>query len=170
MRNTSKATSAQKFVISRGVAKPSRSRAVRQAQSTVAALLGLALQDLALGLLGTMLPAWPAAGAGLLAAVPANAVLSRLIGAVWPHDETTAVEIALLVGRRGRIAVGTAAQGNPARAVVHDRHGQMHNVMVEPHEPGQVLPEGTEVLLVRLDRDIFYAVEPQGTPWLADRP
>lgn len=132
------------------------------------ALLGLTLQGFFSNLFGAPLALAPATGAALLAAVPANAALTRLIGLVWPHDETTAVAVEQLVGLRGRIAVGTASPGNPARAIVHDPHGQMHNIMVEPHEPGAALREGAEVLLVRHEAGLFYAVEPQGPAWLID--
>lgn len=130
------------------------------------ALLGLAIQDFVTGVFGAPFPLGAASGAGLMAALPANAGLTRLIGRVWPRAETTAVPVDSLVGRRARIAVGTATQGNPARAVTHDRHGQLHNVMVEPHDPAEAFPEGTEVLLVRLEQGVFFAVEPQGGTWL----
>lgn len=126
------------------------------------ALLGLSLQHFFTGLFGAPFSAAPATGAALLAAIPANSALTRLLGAIWPHDETTAVPLDALIGRRGRIAVGTAARGNPARAVVHDLHGQQHNVMVEPHHDGEALGEGIEVLLVRREGDIFYALDGQG--------
>lgn len=126
------------------------------------ALLGLSLQGLVAGIFGTPFGAAPATGAALLAALPANSAVTRVLGLVWPHDETTAVPVDALVGRRGTIAVGTAARGNPARAVVHDLHGQQHNVMVEPHHDGETLAEGTQVLLVRREGEIFYALDGQG--------
>jgi len=126
------------------------------------ALLGLSLQGLVAGIFGAPFGAAPATGAALLAALPANSAVTRLLGLVWPHDETTAVPVDALVGRRGTIAVGTAARGNPARAVVHDLHGQQHNVMVEPHHDGETLAEGTQVLLVRSEGEIFYALDGQG--------
>lgn len=132
------------------------------------ALIGLGIQDLVAGLFGAPLPAAAATGAGLMAALPVNAVLARRIGHVWPHDETTAIPVAGLVGRRARIAVGTATRGSAARAIAHDLHGQLHNVMVEPHDPAAVLPEGTEVLLVRMDEGTFFAVEPNGSTWLGE--
>jgi hypothetical protein len=132
------------------------------------ALLGLALQDFFENIFGAPLSVLPASGAALLAALPANAALTRLIGHVWPHDETTAVHLDQLVGLRACIAVGTASRGSPARAVVHDPYGQMHNVMVEPHEAGARLLEGTEILLVRYEGSLFFAVEPQGPTWLID--
>lgn len=126
------------------------------------ALLGLSLQHLFTGLFGAPFGAAGAAGAALLVALPANSVVTRLLGMVWPHDETTAIPVEALVGRCGTIAVGTASRGNPARAVVHDVHNQPHNVMVEPHHDGESLTEGTQVLLVRQEGAIFYALDGQG--------
>lgn len=131
-------------------------------------LLGLSLQELVAGLFGAPFPALAATAMGFAAAVPANSVLTRLLGAIWPHDETTAVPVDALLGRRGRIAVGAATRGNPARAVVHDLHGQMHNVMVEPHDDGATLSEGAEVMLVRREGELFFALDGQGPIRLGD--
>jgi len=131
-------------------------------------LLGLSLQQLIAGLFGSPFPAGAASAAALLVAVPANAVVTRLLGAVWPRDETTAIPIDGLLGRRGTIAVGRASRGNPARATVHDIHGQLHNVMVEPHEDQASFGEGDEVLLVRREGEIFYALGGQGPIRLTD--
>ncbi len=125
-------------------------------------LIGLSLQQLIAGIFGAPFGPAGASGAALLAALPVNSVVTRLLGRIWPKDETTAVPIEALLGRRGHIAVGTASRGNPARAVVHDLHGQMHNVMVEPHEEGIALSEGAEIFLVRREGELFFAVDGQG--------
>ncbi|HOB14694.1 MAG TPA: YqiJ family protein [Novosphingobium sp.] len=125
-------------------------------------LLGLSLQNLFAGIFGSPFPAPAASGAALLVAIPANSAFTRLLGRVWPKDETTAIPIDGLLGRRGTIAVGRASRGNPARATVHDIHGQLHNVMVEPHEDQTSFGEGDEVLLVRREGEIFYALDGQG--------
>jgi hypothetical protein len=125
-------------------------------------LLGLSMQELIAGIFGAPFPAPAASGMALIAAVPANAVITNLIGKVWPRDETTAVPIEALLGRRGTIALGKAERGNPARAIVSDLHGQMHNVMVEPHEEGASFTQGDEVLLVRREGELFYALDGQG--------
>jgi hypothetical protein len=129
------------------------------------ALIGLSLQHLADALNGQMLPALPAGGLALLGAIPATGLIVRPLARIWPQDETTAIDIEQLLARRGHIVVGTAARGNPARASVRDLHGQAHNVMVEPHEDGHAFAQGTEVLLVRREGDVFYAV-PCDPPFL----
>lgn len=130
-------------------------------------LLGLSLQNLLDGLIGAPLPALPATAMGLIAALPATGVLSRPLARIWPRDETTAVSVDALVGRRGRISIGTARRGSPARAQVTDRHGQPHNVMVEPHEDGTVFHEGDEIMLVRREDGVFFAIDGQGPIRLA---
>lgn len=107
---------------------------------------------------GSMLPALPAAALSALPALFLTGIISRLVGPIMPHDETTAIQIDTLLGKRGRIDIGKACRGSPARAVVKDVHGQPHNVMVEPHEDGAEFLAGDEVLLVRLEDDLFYAI------------
>lgn len=125
-------------------------------------LIGLSLQKLVESLLGGTFSAPAAGGMALAASLPVNAAITGLVGKIWPRDETTAVPIDSLVGRRGTIAIGRAERGNPARATVRDSHGQMHNVMVEPHDDDSAFGEGDEVLLVRRDGELFYALDGQG--------
>ncbi len=120
--------------------------------------IGVTGQFLLDSLLGSMMAPTPAA---LLAAVPAllaTALLSRLLEPLVPRDETTAVGIDSLLGKRGTVDIGTARRGSPARVIVRDTYGQPHNVMVEPHDDGAAFVAGEEVLLVRLDNDLFYAI------------
>ncbi len=132
------------------------------------ALLGLSLQQLIAQIFDAPFAALPAGGVGLLAALPATSVITRLLGKMWPRDETTAVDIGELLGTRGVIAIGTARRGSPARATVHDRFGQMHNVMVEPHDDDRILREGSEILLVRREAELFFALDGQGPIVLND--
>jgi hypothetical protein len=122
------------------------------------AAVGVGIQALADGLLGAPLDRWLAAAIAAVAAVPVNGLVVRPIAAILPGDETTAVGLDSLVGRRARIVTGRAAAGYPARAQVHDHHGQPHHVMVEPHEAGSEMLEGDEVLLVRRENETFYGV------------
>jgi len=96
------------------------------------------------------------------AAIAGAAPLTRWLGAglarVLPRDETTAVAIDTLVGRRARIVIGTARRGHPARARVEDQHGQAHFVMVEPLDDAS-LTAAAMLLLTARHGDIFHAVE-----------
>ena len=122
------------------------------------AALGVGVQSLADGVLGAPLDRWVAAALAAVAALPVTGLLARPIGAILPRDETTAVGLDSLVGRRAQIVTGRAAAGNPARARVHDHHGRPHYVMVEPHEAGSEMLEGDELLLVRRESERFYGV------------
>lgn len=119
--------------------------------------LGVSIQALAANLLGTPLDRWVAAAIAAVVGLPLTGLFSRPLARILPRDETTAISTELLLGRRGVITDGTARAGSPARARVHDLHGQTHHVMVEPHDTGDELAAGAEVLLVRRDADIFFA-------------
>lgn len=132
----------------------------------VFALVGLSGQHLAEGLIGAMLPALPAGGLALVAALPLTGLLARPLARILPHDETTAVPIDSLVGRRGRIVIGRATIGSPARTSVADAHGHLHHVMVEPPAAGVTLIEGEDVLLTARYGDIFQAIRLGSPPGL----
>jgi hypothetical protein len=121
------------------------------------AAIGLGIQHLADGLTGSPLDRWLAAVLAAGACLPVTGAFARPLGRLLPHDETTAVEIDALLGRRATITEGVARGGSPARARVVDRHGHPHHVMVEPHEATQELHAGDEVLLVRREGNQFYA-------------
>jgi Inner membrane protein YqiJ, OB-fold/Inner membrane protein YqiJ, N-terminal len=116
-------------------------------------LLGLALQQ-AIGPLSV----WIAAPIAAVAALPVTGIGARALARIMPQDETTAVSLDTLVGKRGTITVGTARSGSPAQARVRDIHGQSHYVMVEPHDPAHIIAEGEIVLLVRRDGHVFTAL------------
>lgn len=109
-------------------------------------------------LTGSMLPALFAAPLALIPALPLTGMASNAFARILPQDETTALPRTALLGKRGRIDIGTARRGSPARAIVKDIYGQSHNVMVEPHEDGAAYTSGDEVLLVRNEGDLFFAV------------
>ena len=121
-------------------------------------IIGMSVQAFAQELTGGPLFAWLAALIAGAVTLPVTATLVRPLGAILPQDETTAVGLDSLVGRRAIITTGYAAAGHAARAKVRDRHGHAHYVMVEPHEAGSRVPEGDELLLVRRDGQIFFGV------------
>lgn len=122
------------------------------------ALLGMSIQAFAIELTGgplySLLAALIAGGASL----PSTAVLVRPLGRLLPKDETSAVGLDSLVGRRATITTGRATTGSPARAQVRDHHGHAHYIMVEPHEASSEMGEGDVVLLVRREGQAFFAV------------
>ena len=124
---------------------------------------GIGIQQLAAGILGAPFDPWLAGVLAGIAALPVTGALARPLGRLLPHDESSAVTIDTLVGRRARITDGVARSGSPARARVSDVHGHAHHVMVEPHDDDTELLAGDEVLLVRREGNVFYAAA------LADR-
>jgi len=135
-------------------------------------LIGITLQQLAEALLGRPLSPWIAGPAAFVAALPLTGLCARGLARILPGDETSAISLDDLVGRRATIIVGTARTGCPARASVRDRHGLTHYVMVEPTDDRQSVGEGGSVLLVRREGDIFIGL-PEGEPLFAsaaDRP
>ncbi|MCL6251768.1 YqiJ family protein [Altererythrobacter sp. KTW20L] len=122
------------------------------------AAIGLGIQELAENLTGGPLYNWLAALFSAGATLPTTAVLVRPLGRIMPQDETDAVHVETLVGRRAVITIGRAASGSPARARVLDFHGTTHHVMVEPHEAGSEIHEGEEVLLVRREGAVFFGM------------
>ena len=125
---------------------------------TLFAGIGFGVQELAASLTGAPLNGWLAALLALAGAVPVTAAAVRPLARIIPQDETTAVGIEALVGRRGTITTGRAARGYAARAKVLDHFGQTHHVMLEPHEDGSEFLEGDDVLLVRREGQTFYGV------------
>ncbi|WP_114953595.1 YqiJ family protein [Sphingosinicella terrae] len=128
------------------------------------AMIGMAGQQLAAALLGSPVSPWIAAPIAFVAALPLTGSSARLLARILPHDETSAVPLDSLVGRRATIVVGTAAAGSPARAQVRDVHGQRHYVMVEPIEGGPAIGEGETALLVERLGDTFIGLSEGGSP------
>lgn len=121
-------------------------------------VIGLSSQQLMVSLTGETLTPWLAAPIAAVASLPATSVLASLLARVVPRDETTAVSLDTLVGRRAVIVTGRAAPGCPARARVRDHHGYDHYVMAEPDNAGQSFGEGEEIILVRRDNYVFRAI------------
>ena len=122
------------------------------------AAIGVSGQALAQSLTGSPLDRALAAILAVVPAVPLTGLLTRPLARILPHDETTAVSIDSLVGRRATIVTGRAAAGCAARAKVIDHHGHPHHVMVEPHDAEAAFQEGEDILLVRREGEAFYAV------------
>ena len=135
------------------------------------ALLGFGLQQAATAVLGLPLAPWLAGPVAAVLSLPLLGVTARGAARVLPGDETTAVDRDTLLGKRATVTVGTARVGSPARAGVHDQHGQRHFVMVEPTNEDVAVPEGQSLLLVRREGDIFIGLaEGEDFRTLDDRP
>ena len=121
-------------------------------------LVGLTVQQLAAAFAGAPLSPWLAGPAAAAAALPLTGFGARGLARVLPQDETTAVSLDTLVGKRGTITIGIARRGSPAQARVRDVHGQVHYVMVEPHDEAHPLEAGDTILLARREAHVFIAL------------
>jgi membrane protein implicated in regulation of membrane protease activity len=134
-------------------------------------LIGVTIQQVAAALTGSPLSPWLAAPAALAAALPLTGGAARALARILPKDETTAVDIATLVGKRATVTVGVARRGSPAQARVRDAHGQSHYVMVEPSGDHQQVGAGETMLLVRREDGVFIGLyEGEALAALDDRP
>ena len=127
-------------------------------------LIGIAGQQLAAALLGAPVSPWIAAPVAFVAALPLTGTCARFLGAVLPHDETSAISLESLIGKKATIVVGSARHGSPARAQVRDAYGQVHYVMVEPIEQGSPIAEGETALLVAREGELFIGLSEGGSP------
>ncbi len=120
--------------------------------------LGFALQAIVHSVTGAYLPALIAVFPAFFAAMPAVRLFGGALAKVMPKEETSAVSLKSLIGRIGTITLGTASAGKPAQGKVRDEHGLEHYVMIAPDLEEETFEQGSEVLLVRSDGAVFYAI------------
>ncbi|MDG1457671.1 MAG: DUF1449 family protein [Pseudoprimorskyibacter sp.] len=114
--------------------------------------LGAALSSF--GVTGILLQAtgpWPVWLVAPLAAVVSFGVtgrFARLLGRLLPQTQTSAVTIRQLGSRRGIVTQGVARRDQPAEVRVRDGYGNTHHLRAEPHKDGDVIPAGTDVLVL----------------------
>ena len=135
-------------------------------------LIGLTLQQFVAALMGAPLSPWLAAPIAFVATLPLLGMSARGLARIMPADETTAVALDSLVGKRATVTVGAARRGSPAQARVRDAYGQSHYVMIEPNDDRQSVAAGETVLLVRREGEIFIGLAEGDAliPRLDDRP
>lgn len=126
---------------------------------TAFGISGLVLQSLTHGVFGAYLPAWIAVLPALAVAVPSTRYLGLGLARIVPKEETEAVSRDSFIGKVVVVIRGEARRGLPAEAKFRDQHGQTHYVLVEPDRDDDVLPAGTEVLLVSQVGGAFRAIE-----------
>lgn len=117
--------------------------------------VGLGLQQIVIAIAGVPLAPWNAAAIAFVASLPLLGVSARGLARIMPQDETTAISLDGLLGKRATVTVGVARRGSPAQARVRDVHGQSHYVMIEPNDDGGAVAAGETVLLVRREGNIF---------------
>lgn len=119
---------------------------------------GLLLQLGASGILGGPLATWVAVIPALFFGFTSMNVLGGLAEKIIPRDETSAVSGDSFIGRVATITIGVAKRGSSAEARLRDQYQQAHYVMVEPDLDQEILSQGDEVLLVRKEAALYYAI------------
>ncbi len=126
---------------------------------TLFGLSGLVLQEVVTALAGAPLPVWIA---GMIALAPATfgaRFIARVIAAIMPKTESSAMRMRFLGGHSGVITQGTARRGKPAEARIKDRFGNTHYLRVEPLDDTEAIPKGRDVRVIRKRNGMFYVVD-----------
>lgn len=119
---------------------------------------GLVLQSGMMALFGHMLPRLVAVPLALIPSLALTRSLSGALARLIPRDETSAISERSLGRKRGVITVGTSRRGSPAQVRITDRYGNTHYAMLEPLSGKDEIPEGTEVLVLRLRSGVLRLV------------
>ena len=126
---------------------------------TAFGLAGLFVQRVVAGGIGIALPGIVAAVPALLVGVFTVRIGGKGIAHVMPKEETSAVSEKTFIGRTATLVLGDASKGNAAQAKLEDAFKQTHYILVEPDNADETLPEGTDVLIVRQEGTIFFAIK-----------
>lgn len=125
---------------------------------TAFGLIGLSMQQIARGMVGGYLPGWICAVGAAAVALPVVRLLGGVLAFIMPKDETSAVAETTFIGRIATITLGTARQGSPAEARLHDEHGQVHYIMLEPDTETEAFSQGTDVLVTERLGSVFRGI------------
>lgn len=82
---------------------------------------------------------------GLLLGGRLAGVAARLI----PSFESHAISAQTYNGRRGQVVIGDARRGDAAQVRWRDMYGTTHSLMAEPLRDSDIIPAGSEVLIVK---------------------
>lgn len=121
-------------------------------------LIGIGLQSMSTSLLGWAWPQWLLAPGVLALSLPCVRASSGLMQKIIPKVETSAVSADSLLGRVATVTLGDARLGLPAQARVKDQHGYQHYIQVEPDSTEEILPQGSQVLLISRDQGLYKAI------------
>lgn len=124
-------------------------------QLAVFGIMGLAFQNF---ITFPLLIAVPVVG---VASLPVTAVVSHYLAKIWPQDESTAVSLDDLIGKRATVISTTATKGASGEATIRDQFGQTHYISIEPHGDTE-LRKGDVVLVVAREGQVFTGVDPTG--------
>ena len=121
-------------------------------------LMGLAIQSVAVKMVGSLLPTVISTALALVISLPCYRVTSGLIARIAPKDETSAVSDTTFIGRIATITLGVAAKDSPAEARLSDKFQQTHYIMVAPDLDDDTFRQGDQVLIVRKAGSVFRVI------------
>lgn len=121
-------------------------------------LCGFALQEALRQVLGFALDPWLASIPAAIGAVFVTRHVGLAIARIMPKEETEAVSTKAFVGRVATVFRGVAGPGAPAEAKLTDIHGKTHYLLIEPEDGETVMPEGSEVVIIRQQGSVYRAI------------
>ena len=121
--------------------------------------IGLIGQWIVAGILGSPISALLAGPIAFIGALPLTRSFGKFFGRIIPKEETSAIRVEDLTGGVARIIIGTAKHDLPAEAKIVDEHGTAHYVRVIPQSEEEEFPRGTEVILTKMDGNVFRATK-----------
>jgi hypothetical protein len=121
-------------------------------------LCGFALQEALRRTLGFALDPWIASVPAAMGAAFITRHAGLAIARVMPREESDAVSTKAFVGRVATVFRGVAGPGSPAEAKLTDIHGKTHYLLIEPDEGESVMPEGSEVVIIRQEGPVYRAI------------
>jgi hypothetical protein len=121
-------------------------------------LIGLIIQQVAMGTTGHLFPSPIVALPAILGALPCMRLFGGMINRIMPRDETEAVSTESFKGRVATLTLGTATKGSPAEAKLIDTHNQSHYIMVEPDDDNDEIKQGERVLILNKAGSVFKVI------------
>ncbi|WP_313350901.1 OB-fold-containig protein [Paracoccus sp. (in: a-proteobacteria)] len=110
---------------------------------------GYFLQLVSESLTGSMFAPATAVAIALVPGLLLGGYLASVAARLVPSFESHAISGQTYNGRRGHVVIGDARRGDPAQVRWRDMYGTVHSLMAEPLRDDEVIPAGSEVLIVK---------------------
>ena len=122
-------------------------------------IIGYMIQWVCLQQLGNLLSWWVPSLISIVPSILLTRVFSGVLGKILSQEDTWTLSDQDLVGKLGIITLGTATVDLPASAKVIDQHDKTHYIRVSPLDKDKEYPQGTHIITVRLDGNIYRVIE-----------
>lgn len=120
--------------------------------------IGFVGQDVLRRTIGFALDPWIASVPAAIGAAFVTRHVGHALARIMPKEETEAVSTKAFVGRVATVFRGVAGPGRPAEAKLTDIHGKTHYLLVEPDKDEPLMPEGSEVVIIRQEGPVYRAI------------